>query len=124
MFGKKTYPWLYICLFQYFREANDMPKITLNKSALNLVNKLCDEADKYGVNVEKSASGATIVDAGIEAEGGFLAGEMVTEICLAEYGTANVMAIQYGNVVLPSVFIKTDYPALSLSLHPNLQGGK
>jgi methenyltetrahydromethanopterin cyclohydrolase len=91
-----------------------MPKISLNKSALNLVNKLCDEADKYGVNIEKSESGATIVDAGIEAEGGFLAGEMVTEICLAGYGTANVVPIQYGNVVLPSVFIKTDYPALSL----------
>ena len=44
-----------------------MPKITLNKSALNLVNKFCDEADKYGVNVEKSESGATLMDAGIEA---------------------------------------------------------
>jgi methenyltetrahydromethanopterin cyclohydrolase len=91
-----------------------MPKISLNKSAMNLVNKLCDSADKYGVNIEKSESGATLVDAGIEAEGGFLAGEMVTEICLAGYGTANVVPIQYGNVVLPSVFIKTDYPALSL----------
>lgn len=91
-----------------------MPKICLNKSAMNLVNKLCDEADKYGVNVEKSDSGATLMDAGIEAEGGFLAGEMVTEICLAGYGTADIVPIQYGNVVLPSVFIKTDYPALSL----------
>ena len=91
-----------------------MPKINLNKSALNLVNKLCDEADKYGVNVEKSESGATLIDAGIEAEGGFLAGEMVTEICLAGYGTAKMIPIQYGNVVLPSVLIKTDYPALSL----------
>ncbi|HMK95730.1 MAG TPA: methenyltetrahydromethanopterin cyclohydrolase [Candidatus Limnocylindrales bacterium] len=90
-----------------------MPKISLNKSALNLVNKLCNESDKYQVNVEKSDSGATLIDAGIEAEGGFLAGEMVTEICLAGYGTANAMPIQYGNVILPSVFIKTDYPALS-----------
>ena len=90
-----------------------MPKISLNKSALNLVNKLCDESDKYLVNVEKSDSGATLIDAGIEAEGGFLAGEMVTEICLAGYGTANVMPIQYGNVILPSVLIKTDHPALS-----------
>ncbi len=90
-----------------------MPKIGLNKSALNLVNKLCDESDKYQVNVEKSDSGATLIDAGIEAEGGFLAGEMVTEICLGGYGTATVMPIQYGNIVLPSVLIKTDYPALS-----------
>ena len=91
-----------------------MPTVNLNKSALNLVNKLCAESDKYQVNVEKSGSGATLIDAGIEAQGGFLAGEMVTEICMAGYGTANVMPIQYGSVVLPSVFVKTDYPALSL----------
>lgn len=91
-----------------------MPNITLNKSALKLFNKLCDDQDKYGVTVEKSASGATIVDAGIAAQGGFLAGEMVTEICLAGYGTANIMPVQYGNSILPSVFIKTDYPAYSL----------
>jgi methenyltetrahydromethanopterin cyclohydrolase len=90
-----------------------MPKISLNKSALNLVNRLCDESDRYQVNVEKSDSGATLIDAGIEAEGGFLAGEMVTEICLAGYGTANVTPIQYGDVILPSVLVKTDYPALA-----------
>ena len=90
-----------------------MPKISLNESALNLVRRLCDEPDKYEVNVEKSDSGATLIDAGIEAEGGFLAGEMVTEICLAGYGTANVLPIQYGDVILPSVLVKTDYPALA-----------
>jgi len=90
-----------------------MQKISLNKSALNLVNKLCAEADKYEINVEKSDSGATLIDAGIEAEGGFLAGELVTEICLAGYGTANAIPIRYGDVVLPSVLVKTDYPALA-----------
>jgi methenyltetrahydromethanopterin cyclohydrolase len=90
------------------------PKINLNKSALRLVNKLCDEADKYCVTVEQTESGATLIDAGINAEGGYLAGEMVTEICLAGYGSANVTPIQYGDIVLPSVFVKTDHPALSL----------
>jgi methenyltetrahydromethanopterin cyclohydrolase len=89
-------------------------KINLNKSALVLFNKLCDESDKYGVIVEQSESGATIVDAGIKAEGGFLAGEMVTEICLAGYGKATVSPVQYGDLVLPSVFVQTDHPALSL----------
>jgi len=90
-----------------------MAKICLNKSALNLVNKLCDESDRYKVTVEKSDSGATLIDAGIEAEGGFLAGEMVTEICLAGLGSATVMPIQYANIMMPSVLIKTDYPALA-----------
>jgi len=88
-------------------------KISLNKSALNLVNKLCSEADKYAITIEKSESGATLIDAGIDAEGGFLAGELVTEICLAGYGKASILPIQYGDIILPSVFVATDHPALS-----------
>jgi methenyltetrahydromethanopterin cyclohydrolase len=90
-----------------------MSKISLNRSALNLVEMFCSEADKYAVTVEKTESGATLIDAGIESEGGFLAGEMITEICLGGYGKANVLPIQYGDVVLPSVYVQTDYPALS-----------
>ncbi len=89
-------------------------KINLNMSALALINKLCNEADKYAVTVEQTKSGATLIDAGIEAEGGFLAGEMITEICLGGYGKATVSPIQYGDIVLPSVFVQTDHPALSL----------
>jgi methenyltetrahydromethanopterin cyclohydrolase len=90
------------------------PKINLNKSALRLFNKLVDDADKYGVSVEQTPSGATLIDAGINAEGGYLAGEVITEICLGGYGRATVQPIQYGDVVLPSVFVQTDYPAHSL----------
>ncbi|MGE5188375.1 MAG: methenyltetrahydromethanopterin cyclohydrolase, partial [Betaproteobacteria bacterium] len=44
------------------------PKINLNKSALVLFQKMCDQADKYSVTVEQTESGATIVDAGLKAE--------------------------------------------------------
>jgi methenyltetrahydromethanopterin cyclohydrolase len=89
------------------------PKIGLNASALVLVKKLCDDAGKYGVTVEETESGATLIDAGIKAEGGFLAGEAITEVCLGGYGTAKVLPVQYGDVVLPSVYVQTDHPALS-----------
>jgi methenyltetrahydromethanopterin cyclohydrolase len=85
----------------------------LNASALTLFKQLCEDAEKYSVTVEKTTSGATLVDAGLMAKGGYLAGEMVTEICLGGYGTARVEPIQYDDIVLPSVFVKTDHPALS-----------
>jgi methenyltetrahydromethanopterin cyclohydrolase len=91
-------------------------KICLNLSALKLVRNLCDEADKYAVAVEETESGATLIDAGIKAEGGFLAGEMITEICLGGYGIAKLLPIQYGDVVLPSIFVQTDHPTLSTLL--------
>jgi methenyltetrahydromethanopterin cyclohydrolase len=90
------------------------PGINLNKSAMRSFNKLVDDADKYGVLVEQSSVGSTLIDAGIKAQGGYLAGELVTEICLAGYGRATVMPVQYGDIILPSVFIQTDHPALSL----------
>jgi methenyltetrahydromethanopterin cyclohydrolase len=89
------------------------PKMNLNLSALSLVNRLCNEAVKYGVTVEKTTSGATIVDAGVKAKGGFLAGRLVTEICLGGYGQAKILPAQYDDVVLPSIYVQTDYPAIA-----------
>jgi methenyltetrahydromethanopterin cyclohydrolase len=90
-----------------------LSKISLNTTALGLVQKLCDEAEKYNVTVEEAESGATLIDAGINTDGGFFAGEIITEICLGGYGKAKVTPIQYGDTVLPSVFVITDHPALS-----------
>ena len=88
-------------------------KINLNRLALKLVEKLCNEAERYNVLVEKTSSGATLIDAGLKAEGGFLAGEVVTEICLGGLGQAKILPVQYGDVVLPSVYVQTDHPAIS-----------
>jgi methenyltetrahydromethanopterin cyclohydrolase len=77
------------------------------------VRRLRDEAEKYAVTFEETESGATLVDAGIKSEGGFLAGEIITEICMGGYGKANVCPIQYGDMILPSVFVQTDHPALA-----------
>lgn len=90
-----------------------LPKISLNTAALELVRKLSDEAEKYNVIVEEVESGATLIDAGINVEGGYFAGEIITEICLGGYGKAKVTPIQYGDTILPSVFVITDHPALS-----------
>jgi methenyltetrahydromethanopterin cyclohydrolase len=88
-------------------------KASLNIAALSLVEKLCSDAEKYNVTVEATESGATLIDAGLNAEGGFLAGQIVTEICLGGYGEAKITPIPYGDIILPSIFVVTDHPALS-----------
>ncbi len=75
--------------------------------------RFCGEPEKYGISIERTASGATLIDAGIESEGGFLAGEMITQICLGGYGEAHIFPAQYGDVVLSSVYVQTDHPAIS-----------
>jgi methenyltetrahydromethanopterin cyclohydrolase len=88
-------------------------KINLNLSAYKLFEKLCKNSEEYSVLVEKTKCGATLVDAGLEAKGGFFAGEIITEICLGGLGQVKIFPVQYEDVVLPSVYVQTDHPALS-----------
>ncbi len=89
------------------------PKLSVNIAALPLVKELCSKAEKYGVIVEKTESGATLIDAGNKAKGGFLAGKIITEICLGGHGKARIFSAHYGDFVLPSIFVQTDHPAVA-----------
>jgi len=89
------------------------PKLSVNRLALNLVKRLCDHADEFGVLVKKMTSGATLIDAGIKAQGGYVAGQTITEICLGGLGKAEIVYKRYGDLELPSIFVYTDYPVIS-----------
>lgn len=90
-----------------------MPKLSVNHTAQTLVKKLCDKAQEYGVAITETKSGATLIDAGIKARGGFLAGKIITEICLGGYGKAEISYKEYGDLDLPSILVYTDHPAIA-----------
>jgi methenyltetrahydromethanopterin cyclohydrolase len=81
--------------------------------AYKLVEKLCENPEFYGVKVEKTDSGATIVDAGINAKGGFQAGKIIVEICMGGCGKAEITFMDYGELELPSIFVYTDHPVVA-----------
>jgi methenyltetrahydromethanopterin cyclohydrolase len=81
--------------------------------AWKLLEKLCGNPAFYGVKVERASVGATIVDAGINAKGGFQAGKIITEICMGGCGKAEITNRQYGELELPSIFIYTDHPVIA-----------
>jgi len=89
------------------------PKLSVNRLAYELVKKLLDNAEEFGVIVKKMSSGVTLVDAGIEAQGGFSAGKVITEICLGGLGTAEINSRPYDDLEMPTIFVYTDYPAIS-----------
>lgn len=89
------------------------PKLSVNQKACTLIKKLIDSADEFGVIVKKDGSGATLIDAGIEAHGGFAAGQLITEICLGGLAKTELTYKRFGDLELPSIFVYTDYPAIS-----------
>lgn len=69
--------------------------ISINQLSQPLVTTLIDDANALNLNVYQHASGATIVDAGIEATGGLEAGRRIAEICMG--GLGQVTFVQNSN---------------------------
>jgi len=88
-------------------------KISVNQEALKLVKILCDQPDKYGVKISRTSLGATQMDAGIKAPGGYLAGAIITEICMGGLGKATLSHMDLGELILPAISVYTDHPAVS-----------
>jgi methenyltetrahydromethanopterin cyclohydrolase len=65
-------------------------KISINQTAIPLVDTLVQNAGALGVSVSQHATGATIVDAGIESAGGLEAGRLIAEICMGGLGRVSL----------------------------------
>lgn len=94
-------------------EKMNRQEISVNHLASEIVEHLMKASEIYGVKIEKNPSGVTLLDCGVKARGGFEAGRIVTEICLGGCGKAQITAKTYGSLILPTVFIYTDQPAIA-----------
>jgi methenyltetrahydromethanopterin cyclohydrolase len=88
-------------------------KLSVNRKALKLVSKLCENADEYNVVIRQTNAGTRLIDAGIKAKGGFQAGKVITEICLGGYAKTEICPTRYDDLILPSIFVHTNHPAMS-----------
>jgi methenyltetrahydromethanopterin cyclohydrolase len=87
--------------------------LSVNQLAYKKAQKLLDNPELYGVTVTKSAAGATIIDAGVKAPGGYEAGKLLTELCLGGAGKVKLGFKSYGDIDFPSVTVTTDFPAIA-----------
>lgn len=87
--------------------------LSVNRLAWKLLEKLCENPEFYGVRIEEADGGATLIDAGIKAKGGFQAGKIITEICMGGCGKTRIGFRQYDELTLPTIFVYTDHPAIA-----------
>jgi methenyltetrahydromethanopterin cyclohydrolase len=90
-----------------------MAALSVNQMAWKIAQKLIDNPEFYGVNVSKSTAGATVIDAGVNVQGGFQAGKIFTELCMGGAGEAQIGFKNYGNITFPSITISMDHPAIA-----------
>ncbi len=94
-------------------EVKLMESLSVNQMAWKIAQKLLEQPEFYGVTVSKSTAGATVVDAGVNAPGGFQAGKKLTELCMGGAGKAQLGFKTYGDLTFPSITVSTDHPAIA-----------
>jgi len=87
--------------------------ISVNRLAWKILEKLLDNPELYGVTVEETAGGTTVVDAGINARGGYEAGRLITEICMGGCARTEITSRKYGNLELPTIIVYSDNPTIA-----------
>lgn len=87
---------------------------SLNRMALELVDEAIEFADELNIAVSELDTESTVIDFGIEADGGLEAGLLLCEIQTAGLATVQTRMDEVGGVPLPFVEFSTDQPALSV----------
>ena len=84
--------------------------ISVNREAMKTVRLILDEADALGVAVSRLANGATVIDMGLEAKGGWRAAQLYTLASLGGLGIVSYEPFDLAGRMLTAVRVMIDHP--------------
>lgn len=88
-----------------------MIALGMNERAWKLADQCVERAAELRVAVHALASGARLLDAGIDTPGGLAAGRALAELCMGGLGHVEFTSLTIGDQSLPGVHVWTDHPA-------------
>lgn len=90
-----------------------MENYSVNRAAVGMIREAIARADALSIRVAKSASGATLVDMGLECPGSWEAARIFVEAGLGGLGRAGFGKFALGARTLPSIEVWVDHPVLA-----------
>jgi len=84
--------------------------ISINREAMKVVRRILEAPDALGVEVSRLACGATVIDMGQRAPGGWAAGKFYTRITLGGLGAVSYEPFAVGDRMLSAVRVMIDHP--------------
>jgi methenyltetrahydromethanopterin cyclohydrolase len=87
--------------------------LRMNETASEIVESMVDQADVLRVRAFRLPSGARVIDAGVEVDGGLDAGLVLSEICMGGLGNVACTPLQIGSQSYPGLIVWTDHPAVA-----------
>lgn len=87
---------------------------SINQQAVKIVKeKIIPYAEQLNCKVIKLENGATVIDMGVNAPGGWLAGKLCTEVSLGGLCYVNFGNFSVGEITLPSIDVYIDQPQIA-----------
>ena len=87
--------------------------LDLNERAWEIADSMAANAGALRVVARTLSGGARVIDAGIDAPGGYGAGLALAEICMGGVGDVAYAPVVIGDDTWPGVRVWTDHPAVS-----------
>ncbi|WP_336364507.1 methenyltetrahydromethanopterin cyclohydrolase [Halalkalicoccus salilacus] len=87
---------------------------SLNRMAIELVDETIDFADDLNVAVSELDAGTTVLDFGVDVDGGIEAGLLLAELQTSGLATVQTRMGEVGDAPIPYVECSTDQPALAI----------
>ncbi len=85
----------------------------LNEQAAEIADSMAEHAAILRVRALTLGSGARVIDAGVETDGGYDAGLALAEICMGGLGNVAYTPVSVGERTWTGVTVWTDHPAVS-----------
>lgn len=89
-------------------------ELSVNGNVKRIVDEIIKNAKELRVKIEKIGDGATLIDTGVEAQGGYMAGKYLTEACMGGFGGAYLSMAALEDMFLPAITVTTDFPSIAL----------
>jgi methenyltetrahydromethanopterin cyclohydrolase len=86
------------------------PAISINHEAMKIVRRILQAPAALGVSIERLPSGATVIDMGLHAPGGWVAARYYTLITLGGLGDVSYEPFRLGYRTLNAVRVMVDHP--------------
>ncbi|MCF2142380.1 MAG: methenyltetrahydromethanopterin cyclohydrolase [Candidatus Heimdallarchaeota archaeon] len=87
---------------------------TMNEAAVDLFDEMLEMEEVIKGKMVETRLGPTILDVGLNAPGGLLAGEYTIQVCMGGLAEVSLTTKNYSNeLTLPAVLVSTDHPAVA-----------
>ncbi|MHC1567220.1 MAG: methenyltetrahydromethanopterin cyclohydrolase [Candidatus Syntropharchaeia archaeon] len=84
--------------------------LSVNEHGIEVFEEMMDYSDELNVEVIELDNGTIVIDAGVDAPGGFEAGLYLSKICTANLADIRFSTFELGEMEFPAIEVTTDYP--------------